>query len=658
MSELFLYVLNMSLTGSYAIIFVILVRLLLKKAPKVISYALWSVVAFRLLIPFSVESIFSLIPRKTNVMQIPREIIYQQSPQLNSGVGAVDSLVGQSLPAPTAGASVNPWQIYAETGAYIWVLGIAALLIYSLVSILLLKRQLKNAQLIEQNIFEADNLQTPFVLGLINPKIYLPAGLNAMERSYILLHEQTHINRKDHIIKIIAFLVLAIHWFNPLVWLAFKLLGTDMELSCDERVLKRTTTDIKKSYADSLLSLASGRYILNGSPLAFGEGDVRGRIKNVLNYKKPTFWVLAVAIILAVVVAVGLFTNPITAKPDDNSLAAQLLNNKTEYVGDNSKVGAIISLLTFPENIEYDSFALLTESEPFGITVNLKTDTETKELYSDEANQQQFRNNAAIMFALIGNVEYIDFNLDDGLTPYAVHYTREEVNRQYGKDVRDFAKSKEEFSKLINGLALGESSDSQADINARKNESEAPDGNQEIMLPDYEYDGQDPIEKLVYDVEVEKVSETKRGGFVIVAPQIFGSYEEEDLLKVFVTTYSAVYNLYGFTLSQETGGIIPAAITYRKADNGGYVLEKYEPAKDGSLWEPSIREYCTLPVSQKKIKGLADKIIRHYADYENIRVLMSDNLYKHLRKNGIKYATLTNSQGEIEFSMSDPKYQP
>jgi beta-lactamase regulating signal transducer with metallopeptidase domain len=309
MSEIFLSVLNMSLTASYVIIFVILIRLLLKKAPKVISYALWGVVAFRLLIPFSFESMFSLMPRNTNAVPIPQDIIYQQSPQINSGIGVVDSLVNNSLPAPTIGASVNPLQIYVEIGAYIWVLGIIALLVYSLVSILILKRQLKSAQLIDQNIFEARNLKTPFVLGLIKPKIYLPVGLNATERSYILLHEQTHIHRKDHIIKVLAFLILSVHWFNPLVWIAFMLMSKDMELSCDERVLKEMDEDIKKPYANSLLLLATGRHIINGSPLAFGEGNVGGRIKNVLNFKKPTAWLIVVSVALVVVLSIGLASN-------------------------------------------------------------------------------------------------------------------------------------------------------------------------------------------------------------------------------------------------------------------------------------------------------------------------------------------------------------
>ncbi|MDD4347440.1 MAG: M56 family metallopeptidase [Desulfitobacteriaceae bacterium] len=153
------------------------------------------------------------------------------------------------------------------------------------------------------------------MLGLIRPKIYLPVGLNASERSYILLHEQTHINRKDHIIKVLALLILSVHWFNPLAWIAFMLMGTDMELSCDERVLKEMDEEIKKSYANSLLSLATGRHILNGSPLAFGEGNVKGRIKNVLNYRKPTFWIILSALVIVAIVSVGLLTNPKKQEP-------------------------------------------------------------------------------------------------------------------------------------------------------------------------------------------------------------------------------------------------------------------------------------------------------------------------------------------------------
>jgi beta-lactamase regulating signal transducer with metallopeptidase domain len=331
MGELFISILNMSLTASYVILFVILIRLPLKKAPKFISYALWGVVAFRLIIPFSFESVFSLLPRNKISVPIPPDIIYQQSRQIDSGIEVVDTYVGGSLPAPTVGASVNPLQIYIQIGAYIWIIVMVAFLIYSLVSVLLLKKQLKNAQLIEKNIYEAGNLKTPFILGFVHPKIYLPVGLSVEERSHILLHEQTHIHRKDHIIKILAFLILSIHWFNPLVWVAFILMNKDMELSCDEKVLKEMDADIKKPYANSLLSLATGRHILNGYPLAFGEGNVKGRIKNVLDYRKPKFWVIVFSIIIVMVVGIGLITNPKVNGEDKQEQHSPVVYENTQY---------------------------------------------------------------------------------------------------------------------------------------------------------------------------------------------------------------------------------------------------------------------------------------------------------------------------------------
>ncbi|GAE88001.1 M56 family metallopeptidase [Acetivibrio straminisolvens] len=326
MTELFLTVLKMSLTASYVILCVIIVRLLLKKAPKVISYALWGVVAFRLVIPFSFESTFSLLPWRTNIVPVRYEVIYYQSPQVTSSQDAVNSLVneppsGKSAIVPVFETSINRLQNYIAIGTYIWLLGVMALLIYSLASFLKLKRQLKSAQLIDKNIYHVKNLKTPFVLGIIKPKIYLPFGLDDAERSYILIHEQTHINRRDHIIKILAFLILSVHWFNPLVWIAFMLMSTDMELSCDEKVLKEMGENIRKPYANSLLSLAAGRHILNGSALAFGEGNVKGRIKNVLNYKKFPFWVIAASVVTVIAVGIALASNPKpgeSVRPEEN----------------------------------------------------------------------------------------------------------------------------------------------------------------------------------------------------------------------------------------------------------------------------------------------------------------------------------------------------
>ena len=309
MGSIMLTVLNMSMTASFVILAVCVARLLLKKAPKGISYALWAVVAFRLVIPFSFESMFSLMPIKQN--PIPQDIVNHTLPQIDTGLGIFDNIMNAALPVftPDTSTSVNSLQTWLTVGEVSWIVGIAVMIIYSIVTINLLKYQLKNARLLRDNIYEADALKTPFVLGYINPKIYIPTKIKSEEKNYIILHERVHIKRKDHIIKLVAYLILCLHWFNPLVWMAFVLMGADMEFSCDEQVLKKLGSGIKKNYSTSLLSFSTNQRIINGSPLAFGEGGVKNRIKNVLNFKKPSIVIIIAAAIIVTAVGVGFMTN-------------------------------------------------------------------------------------------------------------------------------------------------------------------------------------------------------------------------------------------------------------------------------------------------------------------------------------------------------------
>ena len=314
MKYLFMNILNMSIRANYVILAVIVIRLLLRRSPKIISYALWSVVAFRLLCPFSLESNLSILPRtKISNAHISRDIIHDIDPQVNLETARVDNIVKNSIPRSTPDIIVNPMETYMRIGIYIWLMGILTMLTYSIVSIIILKNKLKEANHMGGNIYEAKNLRTPFVLGITEPKIYLPVGINEEERYYILRHEKVHIKRYDHLIKPFAFLILCVHWFNPLVWISFILMSKDMELSCDERVLRDADSNAKKLYANSLLSLASEKHILNGGPLAFGGGSVKSRIKRILNYKKPPFWIIILSLVTVTLVGIGLLTNPKTS---------------------------------------------------------------------------------------------------------------------------------------------------------------------------------------------------------------------------------------------------------------------------------------------------------------------------------------------------------
>lgn len=334
LQDLFLSVLNMSVTASYVILFVMAARLFLKNTPKIFSYALWAVVLFRLVFPFSFSSAFSFLkavtPSSGKMEFIPADVGMVGQPQIDTGISGVNSVINSSLPAATPYASANPMQIIIFILSVIWILGVLALIIYSVASYLLLKHKVRMAVLLQDNVFECENIATPFVLGIINPKIYLPIGLSETEKSYILKHEQTHIRRFDYIIKPFAFLVLCVHWFNPLVWLSFILMSRDMEMSCDERVIKELGTDIKKDYSTSLLSLAVNKKMISGSPLAFGETGAMGRIKNVLNYKRPALWVIVVAVIAVVAVGIGLLANPNAASNYDHAEKIQMAETWAE----------------------------------------------------------------------------------------------------------------------------------------------------------------------------------------------------------------------------------------------------------------------------------------------------------------------------------------
>jgi len=319
LKDLFITVVNMSITASCVAIGVILVRLLLKKAPKIFSYVLWAPVLFRLVCPFSFNSEFSFFNLiNLNAKQgsgayefVPQNIGMIQTPAIRSAIGGINSAVNASLPAAVPAASVNPIQIWIDVFSLIWIFGVIALLIYSIVSYVKIKGKLQTATRVDGNVFETDAIGTAFVCGFIRPKIYVPANVGDASLSYILEHERTHIRRKDYLIKPIAFLLLILHWFNPLMWLCFALMSRDMEMSCDESVLRKLGDGAKGGYSSSLLSLAVKRKgLLAANPLAFGENHAKARIRNVLNFKKPAFWVIVAAVAAVCVAGFAFAANP------------------------------------------------------------------------------------------------------------------------------------------------------------------------------------------------------------------------------------------------------------------------------------------------------------------------------------------------------------
>lgn len=313
MNELFLTIVNRSISASWLILAVLLLRFALKKAaPKWVNVLLWGIVAVRLLCPFSFESALSLIP---SAETIPLNIEMDTTPSIHSGIDAINNAVNPILyrsNTPMAGASANPLQITVALLESLWILGMLAMAVYAAVSYGTLRRRVRTAVRCKDNIFRSENVCSPFVLGIVKPKIYLPF---TQESEHVLAHEQAHIHRKDHWWKPLGFLLLMLHWFNPLMWLAYALLCRDIELACDERVIKALNPEQRADYTQALVACSVSRRSLAACPIAFGEGNVKERVKSVLQYKKPAFWVIVAAVVVCAAVAVCFLTDPKTEPP-------------------------------------------------------------------------------------------------------------------------------------------------------------------------------------------------------------------------------------------------------------------------------------------------------------------------------------------------------
>ena len=316
----FLKLANMSISASWLVLAILVLRLVLKKAPKWVNVLLWGIVAARLICPFSIESALSLIP---STQTIPMNIEMAAKPAIDSGVEVVNSMVNPMIAAsftPNPAASANPLQIWIPLAAVIWLFGMVLMLLYTVISYWRLNRRIDAAVLYRDNIFQSENVSSPFVLGILKPKIYLPFHMNEQDLQHVVAHEQAHIRRKDHWWKPLGFLLLTVYWFNPLMWVAYVLLCRDIELACDEKVIAKLANEQRADYTQALMACSVNKRMISACPLAFGEVSVKDRVKAIMNYRKPTFWLVVVALILCIIVSVCFLTDPIQTKNSQSFL--------------------------------------------------------------------------------------------------------------------------------------------------------------------------------------------------------------------------------------------------------------------------------------------------------------------------------------------------
>ena len=313
MAAVFLKLLNLSISASWLVLAVLVLRLISKRSPKWMNVLLWGIVALRLMLPFSIESALSLIPSAETVS--PAVVQFDPAPTITSGVNIIDNAVNPSLSEHFAAAptmSVNPLYVWTYLAGWVWLIGLGVMLLYALVSYLRLRRRVSVSLCVRENIYLCDAISSPFILGVVKPHIYLPSGLDEVQRQNVLSHERAHLTRRDHWWKPLGFALLAVYWFNPVLWLAYALLCRDIELACDERVIRTMDESAVKTYSTMLLACSMPRKAVITCPLAFGEVGVKERVKNALHYKKPAFWVVAASVAVCVVVAVCFLTDPPT----------------------------------------------------------------------------------------------------------------------------------------------------------------------------------------------------------------------------------------------------------------------------------------------------------------------------------------------------------
>ena len=618
MEAIFVHLLNMSIAASWLVLAVVILRWVLKKAPKWMNCVLWVLVGIRLITPFSIESVFSLIP---SVETVPQNLLYGNLAPMESGVPKVD--------APTnvfgtghfgEGVAVPPNMALTTTKmiAVIWLIGIAALLVYFIVSYFRLRRKVATAVLLRDNIWQSENVMSPFVLGLFKPRIYLPFGMSGASTFCVVAHEKAHIKRRDHWIKPLGFLLLAVYWFNPVIWLAYILLCRDIELACDERVIKKLTVDERADYSSALLSLSAVRRMIVACPLAFGEVDVKRRVRSVLNYRKPAFWVIILAVIACIVAAVCFLTNPKKASLDVlTTLQHRYMVSEIEYAAPQYNFAytphtAPQYCVTADSTLMVKNDILDTRDSAEWLELGSMKETElTKDNFDryfdfngeggwEKLTAEQIRQNNKKAWRISGTK-------DSNATFYYLLFQKSgDVYLTYGyEDVQGEADPASAnasirwlFMLTVNDVA-GETTVKQQTTPAVEDATLASDVGQTAdgSIPQESADLDHAISVAILDPNKGTYTESD---YSCESHVILGTRTQNGAPKAGESVGAAQITVYAMVLYQQyhyasgnitvTGGShIPTALTFDVGKDGSYALVEYWQPMDGTYYEPDIR---------------------------------------------------------------------
>ncbi len=575
-------ILEQSINGGWVILIVLLLRTLLKRAPKWSQELLWGLVAIRLLLPFSIESKFSLVPQKEAIETIAIPTLGKPIEFLQNG----GDYVRETVPPSPINHEPTSWSIFTPDAiGWIWLAGIAAILIFSVVRLLQLRRKLKEALLLQENIYLCDHVDSPFILGILRPKIYFPSTLSPEEYEPVLAHERAHLKRKDHWIKPLAFLLATCFWFHPLVWVAYFFFCRDLELACDEKAIKDYDLAARKTYTETLLRFGTGRSRALYQPLAFGESNIKGRIKNIVSYKKPTLWIIIGALILCIIAGVCLLTDPKSNADFD-----------LDDIG-TMNIGAEMPRLIYGD----DTKVILTGT--FGL---LQYDVENQEILHRVPMERLKK--ISLLHA---------YSNRTGTTVYIVDYVGEPVY-QYDTNNYELVRFKGTYEPAFEAQAIQK--DFQFSATGLYSETYIERGNYNYyLIADADWrmatlklvkQSGDicevfpifPAETDLQDAAIRKAiiqhckSNEAHRNYCAESHKIYHIDREWDQQKR--TTKLTAYLLLNYSeerlvngmYTSQWGQLSPAALTFTVDENAHYTLIEFWEPRDGDLYEASIRE--------------------------------------------------------------------
>ena len=582
--RLLIEIFNLSLSASLVAVIVFALRLLLKKTPKIYSYILWLIVFVRFLCPFTIQSAISLVPIKNKTITYTDP--FTERITINSGIRSLDivahNAINSNAVLPVLKKNINFLELLLAVMSVIWLIGMLTILLIALLRYMQLKKKLRTATRLNIGIcggcevFETDQMDSPFLMGIIKPKIYVPLGMREQDLSYVLMHELIHRKRKDYIAKPFCFLAVVLHWFNPMVWVSFHMLVKDMEMSCDEAVIKKNKEDIRTKYSTALLQISmkqSGLFL----PIAFGESSTKDRIKNILNFKKPAAWLGVWGVIILAAISIMFLTSEKAAhsnisnsniskvklSSEEMNLLELLVKNRNPYVGDHIKDIALINILPVPEGLKYDHIELQTDKAPYCLTVVYQLAEGIKE-YSTTGTEIS---NAVLLFATIENMDICRFLINQSNDSIIAEYNRADSEKALGKL----------YSQSANEASMTTLMKQMKDYI--------------IHIPYLVTKGAEDLESSITRAIMD-FNQLDYTNYIFKTEDhiILDTVKKDNSVTVYAMVLYQEYGYEDGEIKDIAGNHVPVAITFDIGKNGEYMLKEYWIPKDGSYYIPSIKE--------------------------------------------------------------------